>query len=456
MVQNEGISNIFNINNDKGECISMPAPDAPGLLFAKKATADELVFVEKLKKDIQPAIDAYGGEDKLFPEMISEYKLLRYVRGHGNNAKNAFSSHLKYRTDRGVDQARAELMDIEEQTGQLPWPYNLSKFNDIIVNVFDNVLPAHLHKYTPKDLSPMTLTYLANYDFEKIARKGYSELWLELMMYCDVYFDIILNRRSEIVGAPVGRHDLVDVTGVRLKQFGMKTISLLRKMASSAEQYPEMIVRTTAVNASSNALAVWNFLKSLVPKQTAAKMKVLGQNYKSGFDDLGLDDTYLPARLNGTCDCKICLDHFNKNRSIVSIEKGKMEKLTLKGLKKGSTIHFDFHQQQTGKNVKKMIIKEIPDKLILTTSANCIGGELGSKISIGSTKSNKKKDKKSSGVDLMQCLIDVESCKVIEKIQDRSGKINIQEDGDYSLVMCFNSKGWFDSYEDVYVSFYNN
>ena len=98
-------------------------------------------------------------------------------------------------------------------------------------------------------------------------------------------------------------------------------------------------MRTTAVNASSAALSVWNLVKSLVPKQTAAKMKVLGDNYQDGMDELGLDSSFLPGRLKGECNCSICYNHFNRNRSIINIEKGKTKKLTLRNLKKGK---FDF------------------------------------------------------------------------------------------------------------------
>eukprot|EP00121_Abeoforma_whisleri_P004572 Awhi_evm1s4132 len=47
-------------------------------------TKEETEKVEQLRKDIQPLIDAYDGQ--IHPEMFHDFKLLRYVRGHGKNA----------------------------------------------------------------------------------------------------------------------------------------------------------------------------------------------------------------------------------------------------------------------------------------------------------------------------------------------------------------------------------
>jgi len=185
-------------------------------------TPEEREQVEILREQIKPVLEAYDGE--IHPEMHSDMKLIRYIRGHRGNALQAFKNHLAYRKQRKVDQVRAALIDFEKENGQLPWPYFLPKFSKIVDGLWKGVIPSTHHGYSEKDGSIITFTMLVNYDFNGLLKNKLDQLWIELALHCDVYFDILQHRLSEEQGRPVSRHDIVDVKGTKMGHLNLSVI----------------------------------------------------------------------------------------------------------------------------------------------------------------------------------------------------------------------------------------
>jgi hypothetical protein len=187
--------------------------------------------------------------------------------------------------------------------------------------VWKNIPPAFHHQCS-SEYHCVTFTILANYFFSEITSKNLEELWLELVLYCDVYFDLVLHRISVKHNTPCSRLDIVDVTGLKIKHFGFKTISLLKKMGALSQQYPEMIGATITCNVSKVGLQIWNMVKGWLPKQTESKMKLFTADYLSFLKKLNVVPSLLPSRLNGSCTCSLCTHYIDKSLLEVCIPAG--------------------------------------------------------------------------------------------------------------------------------------
>ncbi len=58
----------------------------------------------------------------------------------------------------------------------------------------------------------------------------------------------------------------------------------------------------TVINAPPTFTAIWNVVKTWLSKETAAKVDILGSDYKEVLLDL-IDAENLPSSLGGTCTC---------------------------------------------------------------------------------------------------------------------------------------------------------
>jgi hypothetical protein len=148
----------------------------------------------------------------------------------------------------------------------------------------------------------VTITAFSHYNYNGIIASGLSELWLQLALYCDVYFDLMLHARTEATGRMVCRHDVVDISDVGLSSVSKPMLSLLGRMGESAQHYPEMICRTTCVNFGSVGILLLRLVKPFLPKQTRDKFVPCGSTYTIE----GTPVERLPKRFNGSCKCRWC------------------------------------------------------------------------------------------------------------------------------------------------------
>eukprot|EP00656_Telonema_subtile_P048165 TRINITY_DN5667_c0_g1_i3.p1 TRINITY_DN5667_c0_g1~~TRINITY_DN5667_c0_g1_i3.p1 ORF type:complete len:487 (+),score=115.79 TRINITY_DN5667_c0_g1_i3:64-1524(+) len=247
------------------------------------------------------------------PELLSDWKMLRFLRGHHTvpEACSAFRNMLAYRKERNVDQAREELLagvllpnnrlDVARFT-DVKWPYTLPKFERLRKHAWDGLMPCVNHG-TDALGNPLTFTYFRYYNLNGVVNANLQDLWLRLSLYCDVYSDLLLHELSVQTGRMIARHDIVDADGVGPTTMGTSAIRLIGRVGESSEQYPEMIVRTTAVNFGGVELAVFNnLIKPFLPEQTISKFAAHGTEYELQ----AIPQNTRPAKFKGTCDCALC------------------------------------------------------------------------------------------------------------------------------------------------------
>ena len=63
------------------------------------------------------------------------------------------------------------------------------------------------------------------------------------------------------------------------------------------------VARLAIVNAPRGFAAIWNVMKPWIAKETAAKVSIMGSDYRARLLEL-VDADALPARLGGACTCE--------------------------------------------------------------------------------------------------------------------------------------------------------
>jgi hypothetical protein len=198
------------------------------------------------------------------------------------------------------------LLDLERKNfGVMPWPYSIDRFQKLR-KLWNGKMPCVRLKDNARG-DPVTITALATYRFSDIVKLSYQSMWLDLALHCDVYFDIITHRMSLKQGRPVARVDICDLFGLSNGDIGLKAASMIKKMGDSSEHYPEMIQRTVILYMGLVGRAVWAVVSPFLPKTTAKKVMIRGDDFKKDLQDMGFVD--LPPRLDGTCTLhRSCFD----------------------------------------------------------------------------------------------------------------------------------------------------
>eukprot|EP00035_Acanthoeca_spectabilis_P032669 m.19849 g.19849 ORF g.19849 m.19849 type:complete len:500 (+) comp5494_c0_seq1:88-1587(+) len=252
------------------------------------------------------------------PEAVSGWKLLRFLRGNGGSvpkALEAYEKMLRFRDEGRVAEFRAALVEsagcspdapIDQIVKTMVWPYFHPKFSDLVEQAWGpdeaspevGVPPVVQVGSDPETGSPITWTAFERYNFPKIASTGLGPMWMELVQWCDVYFDLLLHARSEERGTLVRRRDVVDIQNVGLSALSGGGLALLRKMESLTIHYPECIGHTDMVNFGSVGVALWSAASMLLPKATREKFSTHNAGHLA--ESLGFPASVLPRRLGGT------------------------------------------------------------------------------------------------------------------------------------------------------------
>lgn len=217
------------------------------------------------------------------PCMRSHWKLLRFLRGYKhdvNLAAEAFDRMATFREESDILSIRNELLEIEEKTGALPFPYDLPAFAPLVNLIGKGLL--HRHGFD-KQGNLLTTVLVGEWRVKLVAAKGkdMEELLIRGQMYLDEYFDIVLHRLTEERGLLVRRHDLLSVSNpsIGVLQFTPGAIGLIQKSTAGSQHYPEAVARVTSCGNGMFALGLWKLINPFVPEHTKRKIQVLGTTY---------------------------------------------------------------------------------------------------------------------------------------------------------------------------------
>lgn len=259
------------------------------------------------------------------PELISDWKLLRFLRGHGNveAACTAYRQMLAYRKEYDVDAFRSTLL-ATGGVDSMPWPPLMDEFLPLREVIWHNVPPVYHHGQDYLG-NPISMVSMSHYDMDKIATENLADLWFRMVIYVNEYFDLLLHAKSEDTGKMICRHNLVDVTMLGLGDFSSSALKLISRVGNSSEHYPESVFRTIALNVGIVAQSISKIVFPFVPKQTLDKIQLQNSNLCTHITTLDR----LPRRFGGICNCLICQKYVHKLTEEVYIPAGQIKQIKM-------------------------------------------------------------------------------------------------------------------------------
>jgi hypothetical protein len=144
------------------------------------------------------------------PELIHDWKLIRFLRGYKASVKDACKAYramLAFRVKREADAVRATMLAdcpcaasaadgyTRQELLNMRWPYLLERFAPLLDGVWGGVSPV-LHHKSDVYGNVFTTTVFSQYKFPAILAAGLGEEWLEMVLHCDCYFDLLLHAES--------------------------------------------------------------------------------------------------------------------------------------------------------------------------------------------------------------------------------------------------------------------
>ena len=236
------------------------------------------------------------------PECVSDWKLLRFLRGYQHDSEKtaqAYAAMVKFRDDNSILGIRSELLELKDQTGQIPYPYTLPQFSPLVELIGDGLM--HRHGFD-RSGNIITSVLVGAWQVKKVAGKGkeMEELLICGQMYLDVYFDLVLHDLTLERGMLARRHDLLNVNNpsIGMFQFTPGAIGLIQKSTAGSKHYPEAVAKISSCGNGMFALGIWKLIAPFVPKHTVSKIQVLGKNYKKDLL-VDIEENNIPEYFGG-------------------------------------------------------------------------------------------------------------------------------------------------------------
>ena len=109
---------------------------------------------------------------------------------------------------------------------------------------------------------------------------------------------------SEKAGHHIGQSVLIiDLDGMALMQIYTMMGFIQKLLFVDNSYYPECLGKILVVNSGYVFSGIWRCISPLLPKETVAKISILGSSYQSEVMQL-VDKENLPVFLGGDCECE--------------------------------------------------------------------------------------------------------------------------------------------------------
>ncbi|KAL2931396.1 Phosphatidylinositol/phosphatidylcholine transfer protein SFH11 [Bienertia sinuspersici] len=217
-----------------------------------------------------------------------DHTLLRFLHMRGYDivkAKESFINHLKWREDFEVDKIAKEFKFEEYEEVKKFYPHGYH-------GVDRSGKPVYIERMGMVDLDALlqrtTLERLVKhhvYEQEKTARLRFPAC------------SIAAGKRISSTTA------ILDVKGIGTSSFSKQARYLFLEFQKiDSNYYPDTLNRLFIVNAGSGFRVLWKALKTFLDAFTAAKIQVLGSNFRCKLIEV-IDPSNLPSFLGGECLC---------------------------------------------------------------------------------------------------------------------------------------------------------
>ena len=235
---------------------------------------EELSNITSLKEELGTLLTE--GALSQQPENVSDFKLLRFLRGYENSVEEAATAYremAKYRDENDFNRLRQKLVDGNKEDPNL-W----SEYKPI-----RDILSKGMRYEYGFDLAQnvVTVTDIGALDLRSIIKAGLQDLYCEMCLMTEEYSNVRLHDLTVERGHLVARHDIINVSNFGVFQWNKACYDLITKVFAGNKHYPECVVKITSCGNGSVAVMAWKVMKHFVPERTKQKLAVLGTSFIS-------------------------------------------------------------------------------------------------------------------------------------------------------------------------------
>ena len=200
------------------------------------------------------------------PENVSEFKLLRFLRGYAGDvaaAEAAYREMAAFRAAHGLDALRERLV---ANGGSAPHLWD--EYQPIVACVSRGVR----HQYGVDAYgNVLTMTDIGALDLRAIVKGGLQDLYVQFCMVTEEHGNLTLHELSEQAGKLIARHDVINVVNFGFFQWNKACYDLLGPIFEAGKHYPESVRKITSCGNGSVAVAAWQVMKNFIPERTKKK-----------------------------------------------------------------------------------------------------------------------------------------------------------------------------------------
>jgi hypothetical protein len=207
------------------------------------------------------------------PENVSDFKLLRFLRGYENSveeAAKAYREMAKYREENNFNHLRQQL--VEDYRDPNKW----EKYRPIVQLISKGL--RYEYGFDRKQ-NVVTVTDIGALDLRAIIKHNLQELYCELCLITEEYSNLRLHELTVERGRLVARHDLINVSNFGVFQWNKACYDLITTVFQGNKHYPECVVKITSCGNGNVAVLAWKVMKHFVPERTKKKLSVLGTTF---------------------------------------------------------------------------------------------------------------------------------------------------------------------------------
>ena len=254
-------------------------PSEEELAHITTMRTDETLLVSKLLTNL-PLIEQ--------PENVSDWKLLRFLRGYENDpvkASKAFVDMAAYREKEGINELRGKLVNARSdkmlKNKTFPNPNRFLEYK----NVVDLIERGLRYDYGFDLFNRMlTVTDIGSLDLKSIIEAKLEKPYFELCILMEEYSNLVLHELTVKRGRLVARHDVIVVSGMSLFQWDRSCLELVTSvLGPMGSHYPESVVKITSAGNGKVAVIIYGFVSVFIPARTKEKLTVLGYYFVDGL-----------------------------------------------------------------------------------------------------------------------------------------------------------------------------
>lgn len=229
---------------------------------------------------------------KQLPDVVGDRRLLRFLRGHGQNVEKAckmYAKFLSWRDEHDVDDIRDHIV-----YGKLTSPNEFPCGRKIL-----RLVPQMMIAHDALDIcgNPIALehfNFMPEIVLREITKKEYITFMIYTLEYKILLLEQMADEREKIYldsnppenvpyGIILSSRVIRDLNGFGLGHIGTDGQTVIKWILELAvDNYPELLFKCHMINVPWIFNSIWFFMKGLMDPNTVKKVTITGADYYKG------------------------------------------------------------------------------------------------------------------------------------------------------------------------------